>query len=58
VDFDDEKIYHHHVPRFYLLAWAQDNRVWWSGYGKVLRSELTARENPNWENQQYANPSA
>jgi hypothetical protein len=41
MDFEDEKIYHHHVPRFYLLAWAQDNRIWWSGYGKVICSELT-----------------
>jgi hypothetical protein len=41
MEFDEKKIYHHHVPRFYLQAWAEDNRVCWSGYGKILHSELT-----------------
>src|SRR5260370_32313024 len=36
-----DKIYHHHVPRFYLRAWAKDERIWWSGYGKIICSELT-----------------
>jgi|SRR5208282_3182060 len=38
---ETEKIYNHHVPCFYLRAWANDNRIWWSGYGKIGRSELT-----------------
>ncbi len=38
---ETEKIYNHHVPCFYLRAWANDNRIWWSGYGKIECSELT-----------------
>lgn len=38
---EHESIYHHHVPRFYLRAWATENRIWWSGYGRILCSELT-----------------
>ena len=38
---ETEKIYNHHVPCFYLRAWANDNRIWWSGYGKIQCSELT-----------------
>jgi hypothetical protein len=38
---DNESIYHHHTPSFYLRAWATDNRIWWSGYGKIRWSELT-----------------
>jgi len=38
---ETKKIYNHHVPRFYLSAWAHEDRIWWSGYGKIERSELT-----------------
>ena len=38
---ETEKIYNHHVGCFYLRAWANDNRIWWSGYGKIECSELT-----------------
>ena len=39
---EQPKIYHHHTPRQYLLAWADaDERIAWLGYGKVSRSGLT-----------------
>jgi hypothetical protein len=42
VQTEQEKIYHHHTPRFYLLPWADaDERIMWLGYGKILRSGLT-----------------
>jgi hypothetical protein len=42
VEIEQAKIYHHHTPRQYLLAWADsDERVAWQGYGKVMRSGLT-----------------
>ncbi len=35
------KVYHHHTPRQYLLAWADaDERIAWLGYGMVRRSGL------------------
>lgn len=36
-----EKIYQHHVPRFYLRAWATNDRVWCLGYGKIFPAKLT-----------------
>lgn len=42
VDNERAKIYHHHTPRQYLLAWADaDECIAWLGYGKVMRSGLT-----------------
>ncbi len=42
METEQEKIYHHHTPRFYLLPWADaDERIMWLGYGKILRSGLT-----------------
>jgi hypothetical protein len=42
VTTEEEKTYHHHTPRFYLLPWADaDERIWWLGYGKIKRSKLT-----------------
>jgi hypothetical protein len=42
MDTEQPKIYHHHTPRQYLLAWADaDERIAWLGYGKVSRSGLT-----------------
>jgi hypothetical protein len=42
VQAEQEKTYHHHTPRFYLLSWADvDERIMWLGYGKILRSGLT-----------------
>ena len=42
VEIDDEKIYHHHTPRFYLLPWADAaERLMWLGYGKIIRSKVT-----------------
>ena len=42
METEQAKIYQHHTPRQYLLAWADaDERVAWYGYGKVIRSGLT-----------------
>jgi hypothetical protein len=42
METEQPKIYHHHTPRQYLLAWADpDERIAWLGYGKVRRSRLT-----------------
>jgi len=42
METEQPKIYHHHTPRQYLLAWADaDERIAWLGYGKVRRSGLT-----------------
>jgi hypothetical protein len=42
METEQAKIYHHHTPRQYLLAWADaDERIAWLGYGKVGRSGLT-----------------
>lgn len=42
METEQPKIYHHHTPRQYLLAWADaDERIAWLGYGKVSRSRLT-----------------
>jgi hypothetical protein len=42
METEQPKIYHHHTPRQYLLAWADaDERIAWLGYGKVSRSGLT-----------------
>jgi Protein of unknown function (DUF4238) len=42
MEAEQPKIYHHHTPRQYLLAWADaDERIAWLGYGKVSRSGLT-----------------
>jgi hypothetical protein len=36
-----EKIYQHHVPRFYLRAWAINDRLWCLGYGKSFPASLS-----------------
>jgi hypothetical protein len=36
-----EKIYQHHVPRFYLRAWAPNDRLWCLGYGKIFPASLS-----------------
>jgi Protein of unknown function (DUF4238) len=42
VETAQAKIYHHHVPRKYLLPWADEaERVAWYGYDRVMRSKLT-----------------
>src|SRR5277367_395687 len=42
METEQSKIYHHHTPRQYLLAWADaDERIARLGYGKVSRSGLT-----------------
>jgi hypothetical protein len=42
METEQPKIYHHHTPRQYLLAWADaDECIAWLGYGKVRRSGLT-----------------
>ena len=42
METEQPKIYQHHTPRQYLLAWADaDERIAWLGYGKVSRSGLT-----------------
>jgi len=39
---EQEKIYHHHTPRYYLLPWTDaDERIGWLGFGKIQRSGLT-----------------
>lgn len=42
VKTEQEKIYHHHTPRFYLPLWADAyERILWLGYGKIRRSAFT-----------------